>query len=121
MQKLRHACSLNRSGLLVHSHQLPAVRCGGSQKRAHSHLLEESGQIWCLALWSGCNLGPIVCQNPLGILSSLIIVVEDLEKEFMIGYILVLVFLELDLRAGPRCDALQMHWIRHCWSMSSVL
>ena len=86
-----------------------------TQKCIHSHLLEESGKIWGLRLWCGRDLGRVVCQNPLCILPGLIITVEDLHDEFMVGQFLVLPFLQLDLRASPRFDALHMHWIRHSW------
>ena len=52
-KKHQHAHGFNRSGLLVevHIHQLPAIRCRGTQKGFHSHLLEESGKIRGLWLW----------------------------------------------------------------------
>ena len=117
MQKHQHAHGFTRLGLFVkvHIHQLPAIRCRGTQKCIHSHLLEESSKIWGLRLWCGRDLGRVVCQNPLCILPGLIIMVEDLHDEFMVGQFLVLPFLQLDLRASPRFDALHMHWIRHTW------
>ena len=103
MQNYQHAHGNTRLGLLVevHIHQLPAIRCSCTQKHIHSHLLEESSKIWSLRLGCSCDLGRIVCQNPLCILPGLIIVVEDLQNEFMVGQFLVSPFLQLDLRACP--------------------
>ena len=62
-----------------------------------------------------CDFGRIVCQNPLCILPGFTVVVEDLHDEFMVRQFLVPPFLQLDLRACPRFDALHMHWERHNW------
>ena len=112
---LQHPCKKNqplhgfiRLWLLVevHIHQLPPIRCRCTQKRIHPHLLKEGGKIWGVRLGCGRDLGRVVCQNPLCILPGFIIVVEDLHNEFLVGQILAPPFLQFDLRACPRFDAL---------------
>ena len=67
MQKHQHAHGFTRLGLFVkvHIHQLPAIRCRGTQKCIHSHLLEESSKIWGLRLWCGRDLGRVVPESTL--------------------------------------------------------